>query len=211
MVRISTGRQMPRINHTRSPSYRANNLRRLLLPVGTMEKPVTREHARRMGLPVHEKAESQDICFVEGGDYRDVLERIHPEINRQGPIVDRAGTAVGTHPGIANYTIGQRAKLPATNDGARYVTRIERETNTIVIGREDELLSTALRADEVNLLQPRTLYERTNSGACDGAISCNAGCGAGDPRGGGHAAVAFRGAAARRHAGTIGRDLRRAR
>jgi tRNA-uridine 2-sulfurtransferase len=119
-----------------------------------MEKPVTREHARRMGLPVHEKAESQDICFVEGGDYRDVLERLQPEINREGPIVDTVGTAVGTHAGIANYTIGQRTKLPPNNDGARYVTRIEHETNTIVIGREDELLSSALRADEVNLLRP---------------------------------------------------------
>jgi tRNA-specific 2-thiouridylase len=55
-----------------------DQLARLLLPVGTMEKPVTRDHARRMGLPVHEKAESQDICFVEGGDYRDVLERLQP-------------------------------------------------------------------------------------------------------------------------------------
>jgi tRNA-specific 2-thiouridylase len=126
----------------------------LLLPVGTMEKPVTREHAQRMGLPVHEKADSQDICFVEGGDYRDVLERLHPEINREGAIVNGAGVAIGTHAGIANYTIGQRAKLPATDDGARYVTRIEHGTNTIVIGREDELLSSALRADEVNLLQP---------------------------------------------------------
>jgi tRNA-specific 2-thiouridylase len=107
-----------------------------------------------MGLPVHEKAESQDICFVEGGDYRDVLERLQPEIKREGPIVDTSGVAVGTHAGIANYTVGQRTKLPATNDGARYVTRIDPNSNTIVIGREDELLSMTLVADEVNLLAP---------------------------------------------------------
>jgi tRNA-uridine 2-sulfurtransferase len=126
----------------------------LLLPVGAMEKSVTRDHARRMGLPVHEKTESQDICFVEGGDYRDVLERLMPQINREGAIVDAAGASVGTHAGIANYTIGQRAKLPAHSDGARYVTRIDAANNTIVIGREDELLSNELRADEFNVLQP---------------------------------------------------------
>ncbi len=145
----------PRINRTRSPSSRASSSPRCSCPLVRLEKPVTREHARRMGLPVHEKAESQDICFVEGGDYRDVLERLQPQINREGPIVDAAGAAVGTHAGIANYTIGQRAELPAGNDGARYVTRIDPSSNTIVIGREDELLSTTLVADEVNLLQPQ--------------------------------------------------------
>jgi tRNA-uridine 2-sulfurtransferase len=129
-------------------------LSRLMLPVGTMEKTATREHARRMGLPVHEKAESQDICFVEGADYRDVLERVRPQINREGRIVDGNGSTVGAHRGVANYTIGQRAKLPAGNDGARFVTRIDARTNTIIIGREDELLSEGLHATDVSLLRP---------------------------------------------------------
>ncbi|HUA08647.1 MAG TPA: tRNA 2-thiouridine(34) synthase MnmA [Candidatus Acidoferrales bacterium] len=158
------GPHLYRTPNAKDQSYTLAQLTRaqlatLLLPVGTMEKRVTREHAKRMGLPVHEKAESQDICFVEGGDYRDVLERIKPDINREGPIVDGRGAAVGVHAGIANYTIGQRAKLPATNDGARYVTRIEQATNTIVIGRADELLSSELRAGEVNLLQPERFAE----------------------------------------------------
>jgi tRNA-uridine 2-sulfurtransferase len=153
------GPHLYRTPNAKDQSYTLAQLTRdqlatLLLPVGTMEKSETREHARRMGLPVHEKADSQDICFVEGGDYRDVLERLRPEIKRAGPIVDTSGVAVGTHAGIANYTVGQRAKLPATNDGARYVTRIDPNSNTIVIGREDELLSTTLIADEVNLLAP---------------------------------------------------------
>jgi len=155
----SQGPHLFRTPNAKDQSYTLAQLTRdqlaaLLLPVGSMEKAVTREHARRMGLPVHEKAESQDICFVEGGDYRDVLQRLHPEINREGPIVDRSGVAVGTHGGIANYTIGQRAKLPATSDGARYVTRIQPGSNTVVIGREDELFSTSLVADQVNLLRP---------------------------------------------------------
>ena len=71
------------------------------------------------------------------------------------------GERVGEHAGIANYTIGQRAKLPASSEGARYVTRIDAATNTIVVGREDELLSTELVADEVNLIRPERFVGET--------------------------------------------------
>jgi tRNA-uridine 2-sulfurtransferase len=128
-------------------------LERLLLPLGDLDKPATREHARRLGLPVHDKTESQDICFVEGGDYREVVSRLRPEVKAPGDVVTAAGERVGEHAGIANYTVGQRARLPAS-DAARYVTRIDAATNTIVIGREDELFSTALTADELNLIRP---------------------------------------------------------
>ena len=159
LERREDGSHLYRSENAKDQSYALAQLRRdqldkLMLPVGTMEKRETREHARRMGLPVHEKGESQDICFVEGGDYRDVLERVRPEIMREGAIVDGAGVRVGQHGGVAHYTIGQRAKLPASSDGARYVTRIDAATNTIVIGREDELLATSLLADEVNLIRP---------------------------------------------------------
>jgi tRNA-specific 2-thiouridylase len=129
-------------------------LERLFLPLGKLDKPATRAHARRMGLPVHDKTESQDICFVEGGDYRAVLSRLRPEINTRGDVVASDGERIGEHAGIANYTVGQRARLPAS-DGARYVTRIDTATNTIVVGREDELFSTELDADEVNLIRPK--------------------------------------------------------
>jgi tRNA-specific 2-thiouridylase len=78
-------------------------------------------------------------------------------MNRDGQIADSEGSVVGVHRGIANYTVGQRAKLPASAEGARYVTRIDAATNTIVIGREDELLSRSLVADEVNLIRPELL------------------------------------------------------
>src|SRR5579864_6719114 len=79
-------------------------LAQLLLPLGDLDKAATRAHARRLGLPVHDKAESQDICFVEGGDYRDVIERIDPGINRGGDVVATSGERVGAHAGIAHYT-----------------------------------------------------------------------------------------------------------
>jgi tRNA-uridine 2-sulfurtransferase len=126
----------------------------LLLPLGDLDKPATREHALRLGLPVHDKAESQDICFVEGGDYRDVLEAARPGINRPGDVVTAGNERRGSHAGIANYTVGQRAGVPASSEGAQYVTRIDASTNTIVIGREDELDASALIADEVNLIRP---------------------------------------------------------
>jgi tRNA-specific 2-thiouridylase len=127
-------------------------LDRLLLPLGALSKDQTRAHATRLGLRVAQKAESQDICFVEGGDYRDVLARIAPQTLRPGTVVTTAGERVGTHAGIAGFTVGQRRGLPA-GDGPRYVTRIDAATNTIVIGRDDELEVDALVADELNLIR----------------------------------------------------------
>jgi len=126
----------------------------LMLPLGDFDKAATRAHARRLGLPVHDKTESQDICFVEGGDYRDVVGRLRPEGAAAGAVVATNGEVLGEHDGVVNYTIGQRARLPASSDGPRYVTRIDTATNTIVIGREDELLSYELVADELNLVRP---------------------------------------------------------
>jgi tRNA-specific 2-thiouridylase len=140
----------------------ANQLARLLLPLGELDKATTREHARRLGLPVHDKTESQDICFVEGGDYRDVLARVRPEIRSEGEIVTTTGEIVGHHTGVANFTVGQRAGLPPASGGPRYVTRIDAASNTIVIGREDELHANGLIATEVNLIRPeRFAADRT--------------------------------------------------
>ena len=128
----------------------------LLLPLGTLSKPETRTHAVRLGLAVAEKADSQDICFVEGGDYRDALDTLAPGSAEPGDVLTTAGEIVGRHAGILGYTVGQRRGLPASGGGAgpRYVTRIDALTNTIVIGREDELAANGLIADEVNLIRP---------------------------------------------------------
>ena len=129
-------------------------LTRLLLPLGAWDKQTTREHARRLGLPVHDKSESQDICFVEGGDYRDVLHRERPGLVQAGSIVNASGATVGHHNGIADYTIGQRTKLPAHTDGPRYVVQLDASTNTVVIGREEEIFSQTLEANELNIIRP---------------------------------------------------------
>jgi tRNA-specific 2-thiouridylase len=132
----------------------------LLLPLGGLDKAATRAHAARLGLDVAAKTESQDICFVEGGDYRDILARVAPQARAPGTIRDTAGALVGLHAGIENYTVGQRRGLPANiGEGPRYVTRIDPATNTIVVGRDDELGAAALIADEVNLIRPERFVE----------------------------------------------------
>lgn len=157
----SDGPHLFRGTHAKDQAYALaqldpSQLDRLLLPLGSMSKPETRAHAVRLGLAVAEKTESQDICFVEGGDYRDVLDRLAPGSAAPGDVVTTAGEIVGRHAGILGYTVGQRRGLPATGEGEgpRYVTRIDPTTNTIVIGREDELDAAGLTADEINLIRP---------------------------------------------------------
>ncbi|GAC1413504.1 MAG: tRNA 2-thiouridine(34) synthase MnmA [Candidatus Velthaea sp.] len=141
-----------------------DQLAHLLLPLGELAKDQTRAHAERLGLNVAHKTESQDICFVEGGDYRDVLAKLAPDSAQAGEIRTRAGELVGTHAGIVNYTVGQRRGLPANlGEGPRYVTRIDPATNTLVIGREDELGFAGLIADEVNLIRPERFRGATTT------------------------------------------------
>ncbi|HEV3156842.1 MAG TPA: tRNA 2-thiouridine(34) synthase MnmA [Candidatus Baltobacteraceae bacterium] len=127
----------------------------LVLPLGDFDKTHTRAEALRMGLPVSEKAESQDICFLEGRDYRELL----ADGDAPGEFRTSDARSLGTHEGIAHYTVGQRRGLPANNenDGPRYVTRIDPHTNTVTIGREDELFSRGLIAENVNVIRPERL------------------------------------------------------
>jgi tRNA-specific 2-thiouridylase len=160
-ARLEHGSDGPRLYRSASPKDQAyalaqltrEQLAGLLLPLGALTKAETRAHAARLGLPVAEKTESQDICFVEGGDYREILGRLAPSTAQPGEVVTTAGERVGTHAGIGGYTVGQRRGLPAS-DGPRYVTRIDAATNRIVIGRADELAADGLIADELNLLRP---------------------------------------------------------
>jgi tRNA-specific 2-thiouridylase len=135
----------------------------LLLPLGASSKAATRERAAALGLPVHDKPESQEICFAEGGDYRAVLEARDPRTEPSGAILTTAGERLGDHTGISRFTVGQRRGLPPThwNDGPRYVTRIDPRSNAIVVGRGDELYARRLIAGDVNLIRP----ERFAAGA----------------------------------------------
>jgi tRNA-specific 2-thiouridylase len=127
-------------------------LDRMLLPIGELSKDEVRDHARRMELPLAEKPDSQEICFVPDDDYaRLVLER-HPEAAAEGAVVDSDGARLGTHRGIAHYTVGQRRGLRIAVGSPVYVTNIDVETNTVTLGPRDELLKRGLRARRVNWL-----------------------------------------------------------
>src|SRR3989442_213771 len=113
-------------------------LSKTVFPLGEMTKPEVREVARRAGLPTSEKAESQEICFVEGRSYADFVEEYAgTETRKPGDIVTEAGDVVGTHAGIHKYTVGQRKGIGAAGR-PQYVVKIEPEFNRIVIGDDPQ-------------------------------------------------------------------------
>ncbi|MCX7642675.1 MAG: tRNA 2-thiouridine(34) synthase MnmA [Armatimonadetes bacterium] len=125
---------------------------KVLLPLGSYTKSEVREIARRLGLPVHNKPESQDICFVGQNDYRDFLKRMRPDLVKPGPIVTEDGRVIGTHMGVAFYTIGQRHGLGISNPSGEplYVMKIDANTNTIVVGRKESVLTKEAIVEAVN-------------------------------------------------------------
>ncbi len=125
-------------------------LARLLTPLGSLRKSETRELARRFNLPVASKPDSQEICFVAGGDYRDFLRKNAGLSDRPGPVVDRQGATVGTHSGIHNYTVGQRKGLPSGRDGARFVIELRPSENTIVVGRREDAAQIELECRDLH-------------------------------------------------------------
>jgi tRNA-uridine 2-sulfurtransferase len=124
----------------------------VLLPLGDYSKDETRAMAAERQLGTETKAESQEICFIPNDDYVAVLEQHHPELVRQGPIVDADGNQLGTHEGIHRYTIGQRRGLRVAMGKPYYVTGLDAERNTVVLGPKAEVMHRQLRATDVNWL-----------------------------------------------------------
>lgn len=126
-------------------------LSHIIFPLALLGKDEVRKIARQARLPVAEKPESQDICFVTDGDYGAFIAKRTIEIS-PGPIVDTDGRMLGTHRGIPFYTVGQRGGLGITAQKPLYVIRIDAENNTIVVGNRDRLLMAGLVCSDVNLL-----------------------------------------------------------
>lgn len=115
-------------------------LSRVKLPIGEMTKVEVRAYAAEMGLRTAAKPDSQDICFVTSGDYRDFLRNTHPEVDAPGNVLDTEGDVIGIHGGTAGFTIGQRKGLGVAVGEPRYVVDIEPRAQTITIGRYEDLL-----------------------------------------------------------------------
>ena len=125
-------------------------LQHLLLPLGDYTKQQVRAMARQRGLPVAEKAESQDLCFLLDNDYRRFLQAHAPESIRPGPILDTAGRTIGQHKGLPFYTIGQREGLGIAAPEPLYVMQIDVAGNALVVGAKAELGQRELVATGVN-------------------------------------------------------------
>ncbi|MBM4182596.1 MAG: tRNA 2-thiouridine(34) synthase MnmA [Gemmatimonadetes bacterium] len=127
-------------------------LPRLLFPVGELTKPEVRERARTLGLVTADKPESQEICFVPTGDYRDLLQKrlgTHPALE-PGLLVRRSGEVVGEHRGYAGFTVGQRKGLGGGFAEPHFVLEIRAATREVVVGTHDELQQDEVTIGEVN-------------------------------------------------------------
>jgi tRNA-specific 2-thiouridylase len=127
-------------------------LSRLLFPIGDLRKEEVRELARQAGLPVADKPDSVDICFVPDGDHAALIRRRRAGVLTAGRLVDTSGKSLGDHDGYERFTIGQRKGLGYAGGSRRYILRIVPATREVVVGGREELLARALVARELNWL-----------------------------------------------------------
>jgi tRNA-specific 2-thiouridylase len=121
-------------------------------PVGELTKDEVREHARRLGLATADKPESQEICFVPDGNYRGYLRSRDPGVFRPGAIVDLEGRRLGSHGGVAAFTIGQRKGLGLAGGRALYVLDLDAETDRVVVGDAADLERDELEVSRANFI-----------------------------------------------------------
>ena len=143
------------VDSTKDQSYflfslTQEQLGRAVFPVGGLNKRDVRTEARRLGLTVAEKPDSQEICFVPDGDYASFVSRNDPAVHRSGAIVDEGGVVVGHHAGVHRFTVGQRKGLGVSAPAPLYVLRINAESGTVTVGPRAALQRTSLTASGVN-------------------------------------------------------------
>src|SRR6267143_6752343 len=139
-------------------------LSRTIFPLGGMRKPEVRELAHKYGLALAEKPDSQEICFVPGGDYKRFLDAYLAEQggslpDTSGELVTTDGQVIGEHHGIHNFTVGQRKGLGVATGSPLYVLQISGADKQVVVGGEENLYSRTLRARRVNLIAVDELRE----------------------------------------------------
>ncbi len=157
-VEGSAGPELHRaVDASRDQSYflhrtTRNELEFLRFPLGGLTKDRTRELARRYKLPVAAKPDSQDICFVTGGSYADVVTKLRPGAIEPGDIVDGDGNVLGQHAGIIHFTVGQRRGIGIAATEPLYVLRVEPATRRVVVGPRWALARDRVTLNSVNWL-----------------------------------------------------------
>jgi tRNA-uridine 2-sulfurtransferase len=140
-------------------------LSRTMFPLGGMNKPEVRELARTYNLVIAGKPDSQEICFVPGGDYKKFLDAYLAEQGSEarldvgGEMVTTDGSVIGEHGGVHNFTVGQRKGLGVATGSPLYVIQINNDTRQVVVGRDEELYTRTLRARRVNLISTSEIKE----------------------------------------------------
>jgi len=134
-------------------------LSKILFPLGTMEKSQVWAEAEAMGLPVEELKESQEICFVTQGDYREFLKEHAPQATNPGKFVDHDGKTLGQHQGVAFYTQGQRKGLGIATGNRLYVQRVVPDLNLVVLGPPEDLDTRTCRVADLNIFSRENLVE----------------------------------------------------
>jgi tRNA-uridine 2-sulfurtransferase len=131
----------------------------LRFPLSRTPKPQVRDIARQLGLKIHLKPDSQDICFVPEGKYTTLIDRLRPQGREAGDIVHIDGRVLGRHEGITGYTIGQRRGLNIAVGEPLFVIRIEPEAKQVIVGPREALLTRALKLKETNWLGDGGTFE----------------------------------------------------
>jgi tRNA-specific 2-thiouridylase len=128
-------------------------IEKVKFPLGNFtSKEETREIAKKNGLTIADKPDSQEICFIPDNDYVGFLKKNNIMNQKAGNIVDTNGKILGKHEGLYKYTIGQRRGMGISNENKLYVVRLNKETNELVVGTEEDLYSKELTVTDVNLL-----------------------------------------------------------
>jgi tRNA-specific 2-thiouridylase len=129
-------------------------LSRLLLPLGGQKKDRTRQVATELDLPVFNRPESQEICFVENNDYAAMVTALHPEASTPGPILGPDGATLGTHGGMIHYTLGQRKGLGISNPTPLYVTHMDIKNNILHVGPREDAYHSSCEVQQINWILP---------------------------------------------------------
>jgi tRNA-specific 2-thiouridylase len=131
-------------------TLKQEQLQKTIFPIGDLTKADVRAYAHSLDIPSASRSDSQDLCFLAGGNYRDFLLRNSPSANNPGPIQSIDGHILGKHRGLAFYTIGQRKGLGLSSPFSLYVVRKDLQTNTLVVGGEQDLGRQAMSVAEIN-------------------------------------------------------------
>lgn len=134
-------------------------LSRMILPLGSLKKTQVRSKAEELGLELAQKTESQDACFVPQGKYQDFLRQSVPDLVQPGPVVDTSGKVVGSHDGVAFFTVGQRRGMGVAAGRRLYVVEIDAPRNTVVVGDAADLEQSSVVIKDVNMISGEQLRD----------------------------------------------------